>query len=90
MYGMGLAGASVGTIHEKFPQWGRSTIGVTLKKATTRDDHKSEVRSGRPKITTAREDRHLIRAAIKSGSKGRRQPLGSCKLTLYPMFLEPP
>ena len=88
MYGIGLAGASVSTIHEKFPQRGRSIIGDTLKKATTRDDHKLEVRSGRLKIITAREDRHLILAAIKSGSKGRHSLWGSCKLTLCPMFLE--
>ena len=57
MYGMGLAGASVSTIHEKFPQWGRSK---------------------------AREDCHLIRAAIKSGSKGRRQPLGELQANIMP------
>ena len=53
-----------------------------MKKATTRDDHKSKIGSDRLKIITAREDRHLIRAAIKSRSKDRRQPLRKLQVNM--------
>jgi hypothetical protein len=82
-FGRFKSGASTHLIAQEFgiPQ---KTVSFNIRKALKNNDFTNSPRSGRPRKTTDRDDRTLIREAIKKGGKGRRQPLAEINQNVMP------